>query len=119
MPQHWKATYTWRLRQIMAAHGMYNTSDLIPLLADYGITISRSQAHYLVTKPPERINLELLAALSHLLGVTLDELLEPEVHNLATKIRALGSETHPRRSPSQAPVRPVRVALTSDPPNDK
>ena len=32
--------YTWRLAEIMAVRGLHNTTDLIPLLADPGITLS-------------------------------------------------------------------------------
>lgn len=40
------------LRQLMAEHGMFQTSDLVPMLADRGIKLSREQVHRLVTQSP-------------------------------------------------------------------
>jgi hypothetical protein len=33
--------YTCRLAELMAAHGMHNSADLIPRLAERGIQLSR------------------------------------------------------------------------------
>lgn len=55
--------YTWRLREVMAAHGLFATTDLVPLLRDRGINLSASQVHRLVTGMPERLSLHVLAAL--------------------------------------------------------
>jgi hypothetical protein len=38
-----QADYQWHLREVMAAHGMFTTTDLVPRLADRGITLSPSQ----------------------------------------------------------------------------
>ena len=35
--------YEWRLADLMAAAGMHNTTELVPLLAERGIELSRSQ----------------------------------------------------------------------------
>jgi hypothetical protein len=35
-----KLDYRWHLRTVMADRGMFATTDLIPLLADRGITLS-------------------------------------------------------------------------------
>lgn len=50
-------SYQWRLREVMAAHGMFATTDLVPLLNDRGIELSASQVHRLVTGTPERLSL--------------------------------------------------------------
>ena len=42
-------SYQWRLREVMAAHGMFATTDLVPLLSERGIELSASQVHRLVT----------------------------------------------------------------------
>ena len=34
-----KVDYTWRLAELMAAQGLHNTTDLIPLLAERGINL--------------------------------------------------------------------------------
>ncbi|WP_440714193.1 helix-turn-helix domain-containing protein [Gordonia sp. FQ] len=54
--------YTWRLAELMAARGMNNTTDLVPLLAERGITLSRPQVYRLVNQRPERVSLQLIAA---------------------------------------------------------
>ena len=37
--------YKWRLAELMAARGLHNTTDLIPLLAERGIALSRPQVY--------------------------------------------------------------------------
>ena len=49
-----KVDYTWRLAEIMAAHGMHNSTDLIPRLAERGIQLSRPQVYRIVHQRPER-----------------------------------------------------------------
>ncbi len=72
----------WRLRHVMATHGMFATTELIPLLAERGVHLSASQVHRVVTGRPERLNLHLLAALCDVLGCTASDLL----------VRAVGPE---------------------------
>src|SRR5207344_310084 len=33
-------SYQWRLRAVMAEHGMYATTELVPLLAERGVVLS-------------------------------------------------------------------------------
>ena len=47
----------------MAAHGLFNATDLEPLLAERGINLSSVQVWRLVTGTPERLSLPVLAAL--------------------------------------------------------
>jgi len=56
-------TYRWLLRDVMAGHGLFATTALVPLLADRGIELSPSQVHRLVTQAPERLSMPILAAL--------------------------------------------------------
>ena len=65
-----KLGYRWLLRDVMAAHGMYATTTLVPLLADRGIDLSPSQVHRLVTQTPERLSLHILAALCDIFACT-------------------------------------------------
>ncbi|MEV6602410.1 helix-turn-helix transcriptional regulator [Actinoplanes sp. NPDC051346] len=67
-------TYSWRLREIMAARGLNNISDLIPLLTERGITLSASQIYRLVGDRPERISLTVLGALIDALDCTVEDL---------------------------------------------
>ena len=61
-------SYTWTLRKVMAEAGLFATTDLIEPLAERGVTLSASQVHRLVTTPPERLNLTVLAAKGTVLG---------------------------------------------------
>lgn len=98
--------YRWRLREVMAMHGMFSTTELIPLLNDRGITLSASQVHRLVTGTPERLSLPVLSALCDIFGVTPADLILTTAENTA-----------PRRAASGAPVadlatmRPVRARI--------
>jgi DNA-binding Xre family transcriptional regulator len=72
-----KVSYHWHLRMMMAAKGLFATSDLVPLLAERGVVLSREQVYRLVAKVPERLNLTTLAALCDILECGPDELIEP------------------------------------------
>ncbi|WP_336605702.1 helix-turn-helix domain-containing protein [Streptomyces sp. BA2] len=67
-------TYSWRLREIMAARGLHTISDLIPLLTERGITLSASQIYRLVSTRPDRISLTVLGALTDALECTVEDL---------------------------------------------
>lgn len=69
--------YRWHLRMVMAARGMFATSELQPMLASRGVTLSREQIYRLVAKVPERLNLTTLAALCDILECTPADLIEP------------------------------------------
>ena len=66
--------YTWRLAELMAAHGMHNSTDLIPRLAERGIQLSRPQVYRVVHQRPERVSLQLMAALCDILGCGVEDL---------------------------------------------
>jgi DNA-binding Xre family transcriptional regulator len=72
-----KLDYRWHLRQVMAARGMFATTDLIEPLAQRGIHLSSSQVYRLVVDRPERLSLQILMALLDILDCTMDELIEP------------------------------------------
>ena len=59
--------YHWHLRRLMAERGMFATTDLVPLLAERGVSLSREQVYRLVVRVPERLNLTALAALCDIL----------------------------------------------------
>jgi DNA-binding Xre family transcriptional regulator len=62
------AGYRWHLRLRMAERGMFATTDLVPLLAERGVVLSREQVYRLVTGTPERLSLRTLSALCDILG---------------------------------------------------
>jgi DNA-binding Xre family transcriptional regulator len=69
----------WQLRLRMAEKGMFQTSDLVPLLAERGVQLSREQVFRLVTQPPQRLSMDTLAALCDILGCSPNDLIEVEV----------------------------------------
>ena len=70
---------SWHLRQVMATRGIYQTSELVPLLAERGVHLSREHVYRLVTKTPQRLNLDVLAALCDILDCEPSDLLQPRV----------------------------------------
>jgi len=72
-----KLDYRWHLRQVMAARGMFATTDLVPPLAERGIHLSSSQVYRLVAERPERLSLKVLVALLDILDCQVEELVEP------------------------------------------
>ncbi|WP_019355840.1 helix-turn-helix domain-containing protein [Streptomyces sp. AA1529] len=85
-----KMGYQWQLRQLMAERQMFQTSDLVPLLAERGITLSREQVYRLVTQPPQRMSMDTLVALCDILQCTPDDLIKPEVVNAQVRKTADG-----------------------------
>lgn len=71
----------WHLRLRMAEQGMFQTSDLVPLLAERGIHLSREQVYRLVAQPPQRLSMDVLAALCDILGCQPSDLIEVQVVN--------------------------------------
>lgn len=80
-----QVSYQWRLREVMAAHGMFTISDLVPLLVDRGINLSVSQVHRLATGVPERLSLPVLAALCDIFACTPAELIATKAENTSTR----------------------------------
>lgn len=68
--------YRWHLRQVMAAHEMYSTTELLPLLSARGVVLSREQVYRLVAKVPERLSLDTLAALCDIFSCSPADLIE-------------------------------------------
>ncbi|MER6379891.1 helix-turn-helix domain-containing protein [Streptomyces sp. NPDC001127] len=85
-----KLDYHWHLRKVMANRGMFSTTDLLPPLAERGITLSSSQVYRLVVERPERLSLKILMALLDILDCTMDDLIEP--------IAAAGTVKKPKKA---------------------
>ncbi len=71
--------YRWQLRQVMAQHGLFSTTELMPLLAERDVNLSPAQVYRLVVQSPERLNLNTLVALCDIFGCTPSDLIEPTV----------------------------------------
>jgi DNA-binding Xre family transcriptional regulator len=96
-------SYRWHLRQVMAARGLFATTELGPLLAERGVILSREQVYRLVVGTPERLNLTTLAALCDILAVTPADLVEVTVES-----RKLPKAVSARSSGPPATVRDLR-----------
>ena len=102
-------TMRWNLRQVMADRGIFQTSELLPLLQQRGVHVSREHVYRLVTRTPQRINIDILAALCDALGCSTDELLSlvVEVPDASTGAAGLDSGTGPKLGS----IRPIRAAI--------
>lgn len=69
----------------MAQHGLFQTTELVPLLAEHGVVLSREQVFRLVTQPPQRLSMDVLAALCDILECTPNDLIEIEAVNQSVK----------------------------------
>ena len=96
----------WNLRQVMAARGLFQTSDLVPLLAERDIHLSRQYVHRLVTKAPQRVNIDLLAALCDILDCGPSDLLTPTVEEAAEGQGAARGD-----GPGIGNLRPIRARI--------
>jgi DNA-binding Xre family transcriptional regulator len=108
-----KTGYVWHLRRLMAEHGMFATTELVPLLAMRGVALSREQVYRLVTGTPERLSLTTLAALCDILGCGPGDLVEP--------VTSGGAAGRPGREPgarSAGPARPRRAQILPGPGQD-
>ncbi|MDP8975642.1 MAG: helix-turn-helix transcriptional regulator [Actinomycetota bacterium] len=104
--------YEWKLRRVMAEHDMFNTTDLIPHLAERGIELSSVQVYRLVAQTPERLNLTVLAALCDIFDCTPADLIEPTVDTVSTEDRkavAAGKDHDSDAGPRGR--RPTRVRI--------
>jgi DNA-binding Xre family transcriptional regulator len=105
-----RLNYHWHLRRLMAAHNLWKTTDLIPLLRERGVTLSTAQVYRLVAEQPERLSMRILVALCDILDCSPADLIEPYVEATARK-----------KTADQAPVvdlkaafRPARARIVDD-----
>jgi DNA-binding Xre family transcriptional regulator len=80
-----KMGYRWHLRALMAQRQLYQTTELVPLLADRGVVLSREQVFRLVTQPPQRLSMDVLAALCDILDCSPNDLIEVHAVNQSVK----------------------------------
>lgn len=103
-----QVSYQWRLREVMATHGMFTISDLVPLLAEREIKLSVSQVYRLATGTPERISLPILAALCDIFACTPADLIATRAESVAVRKTATddGVVNLNARRPTRARLRP-------------
>lgn len=103
-----KLTCRWLLRERMAERGWWKTTELAPLLAERGIHLSSAQIYRLVTHKPERLSLDVLAALCDIFDCDPGELIVVEVADAGRTrktadeqlgdVRAMRRTSRPRRA---------------------
>jgi DNA-binding Xre family transcriptional regulator len=91
----------------MAARGLFSAADLEPLIAERGIALSSVQVWRLVTQVPERLSLQVLAALCDILEATPADLIATRAEGAAAlpKVAAAGTPADP------GAIRPRRATL--------
>ena len=106
--------YRWRLAELMAAQGMHNSTDLMPRLAERGINLSRPQVYRIVAQRPERIALQLMAALCDILGCGVEDLVTVTATDARKKKTATGTAAPPNVVELNKSVRPRRARVITD-----
>lgn len=111
-----QVSYTWRLAELMAARGMHNSTELIPLLVERGIQLSRPQVYRVVHQRPERVSLQLIAALCDILSCGVDDLLTVTATDVRRRKASSNSPTAPAPNVVELnkAVRPRRARVLSD-----
>jgi len=95
----------WNLRQVMAENGMFQTIELVEPLRQRGVEMSRQMVHRVVTKAPQRINVDVLGALCDILDCTPNDLLELR-HEQIHQAPAVGDT-----GPGIGDLRPIRARV--------
>lgn len=101
-----KMTARWKLRELMALQGLFQTTDLVPLLAERGIHLSREQVFRLVTKTPQRLNIDVLVALCDILSCSPSDLIEAVEEPATVEKTGTGGEVR-----GIGDLRPVRARI--------
>jgi DNA-binding Xre family transcriptional regulator len=104
-----KVGYTWRLREVMAAHGVFTATELVPLLRERGVELSASQIHRLVSGTPERLSLQVLSALCDILSCSPADLVATTAENAGIRKTATGDLPAPPADVAKLRPRPARI----------
>lgn len=107
-----KVEYTWRLSELMAARGLHNTTDLIPLLAERGIILSRPQVYRIVNQKPERVALQVIAAICDIFSCGPEDLITVTAADV--RARKMGTANSPNVVDLNRTVRPRRARIIDD-----
>jgi len=106
--------YHWQLPVVMARAGYRSSTDLIEPLADHGIMLSRSQV-YRLTRTPERMSLNLLAALCDIFDIGMNELITVESERIRSINKRIVNDDAP---PLLETYRPIRARIVDDSDDD-
>lgn len=109
--------YEWRLAELMAARGMHNTTELVPLLAERGIELSRTQTFRLVNQRPERMSLQVIAALCDIFSCGPQDLLTVTAADARARRKAAEAVvSSPNVVELNRTIRPRRARIIDDGP---
>lgn len=110
-------SYQCRLREVMAEHGMYATTELVPLLAERGIELSRTQTFRLVNQRPERVSLQVMAALCDVFCCGPQDLVTVTAADARARRKAAGAAvSSPNVVELNRTIRPRRARIIDDGP---
>ncbi len=109
-----KVEYIWRLAELMAARGLHNTTDLIPLLAERDISLSRPQVYRLVNQRPERVSLQVVAALCDIFDCTPADLLTTTASDARVRKTGTASASSPNVVSLDRTARPRRANILDE-----
>ncbi len=96
-------TYTWNLRLRLAARNIYNTKELASELAIRGFDLSRMQVFRILTQTPQRMSLDVFAALCDICDCTPAEIME--VHAAKKQVRKRAGSRDPHELDTITPVK--------------
>lgn len=103
------APIEWKLRALMAQQGMFQTTDLIEPLKAQGVQLSREQVFRLVTRTPERLNIEVFAALCRIFDCSPNDLIVVKAAVAAAPVAV--NQTQPSGQQPIGDLRPVRARI--------
>jgi DNA-binding Xre family transcriptional regulator len=106
--------YRWRLAELMAARGLHTTTELIPLLAERGIVLSRPQVYRLVNQRPERVALQLIAAICDIFSCGPEDLITVTAADARARKTGTGKASSPKVVDLNRSVRPRRARIIDD-----
>lgn len=118
MAEQRRIGYHWHLRKVMAAHNLWKSTELRPLLKSRGVNLSDTQIYRLVTGTPDRIPARTFAALCDIFDCSPSDLFEPFV-----EMQAAASANAPRAdelglSPGSPIAKRIRLVSDDDSTND-
>src|SRR5699024_6647865 len=90
----------------MADQGLFKTTELIPLLEEFGVSLSREQVYRLVTQTPDLADLHFIGAVCAALNCSVSDLIEVRV----VEDTAIVTAVEPSRG-SIGNLRPVPVTI--------
>lgn len=115
MTEQRRIGFHWHLRRVMAAHNLWKSTELQPLLRSRGINLSEAQVYRLVTGEPQRIPSRTFAALCDIFGCSPGDLFEPYVELQAAKTAEAPRAKDLGVSPGNPVARRIRLIADEEP----